>query len=128
MAVCYCGRELSSQTLTTVHGEKPQTTIYMFSTGDSFNNHHCFLYQKVGWSSLKSLFVTKLLLHKFPTYLTSLLKYKNMRSQTRLQGWLTLEVPRISTFIFKCTSFMEPTTKYITIGCSGPFGSSYRGM
>lgn len=79
-----------------------------FITGDWFSTHHCILYQKVGWSSLKScrlmhctLFIYKALLHKLPPYLTSLLTHRRTGYQTRSQGWLILELPSISTKLAK---------------------------
>lgn len=91
---------------------KPLDAVYHsalhFITGDSFNTHHYILCQKVGWSSLKSrrslhysIFVYKALLYTLPNDLTSLLKYKNIRHQTRSQVWLTLEIPRVATELGK---------------------------
>ena len=68
---------------------KPLDAIYhsalRFVTGDSFDTHHCILYQKVGWTLLKtrrslhySLFVYKALLHKLLSHLTLLLKYRHL--------------------------------------------------
>ena len=57
---------------------KPLDAVYhsalRFITGDSFATHHCILYQRVCWTSLKShrsphysFLVYKDLIHKLPT-------------------------------------------------------------
>jgi hypothetical protein len=58
------------------------TVVTFFTKMSSLKSLHCLL------------FVYKALLHKLPTYLTLL--YKNISYQTCSQGWLTLEIPRVS--------------------------------
>lgn len=68
-----------------------QSTLH-FITGDSFNTHHCVLYQKVDWSSLmshrslhNSLFVYKTLLEKLLTYLTCHIIHRAVERRTKAQ-------------------------------------------
>jgi hypothetical protein len=98
---CYADAIYQSAAASTLN---PLDAIFLhFVTGDSFITHHCILYQKVGWTSLKScrshhytLFVYKALLHKLPTYLKSLFRFKMTSYQTRSQVWLTLETLLVS--------------------------------
>lgn len=67
---------------------KPLDSIYHSAprcvTGDRYDNHHCILYQKVGWSSLCDrrmkhwyLFIFKALTGKLPSYISSLLERRS---------------------------------------------------
>lgn len=59
------------------------------------------------------LFIYQALTQKLPHCLTSLLTYESMRYHTHSQGWLTLQIPYVSTdlgkncFKFLHTSLME---------------------
>lgn len=101
---------------------KPLDAVYhsaiRFITGDRFSTHHCILYQKVNWLPLKSrremhfaLFVYKALLHKLPSYINSLLAVRRSGYQTRTQGWLLLQIPKISSELGRSAfSFYAPHT------------------
>ena len=71
-----------------------------FITGDSFDTHHCILYDKVGWPSLSLrrslhwyMFVHKAITGKLPPYISSMLVWNDGDQQTRSSDWLTLNVP-----------------------------------
>jgi hypothetical protein len=75
-----------------------------FITAASYRNHHCVLYQNVGWTSLSMrreqhalVFVYKALLNKLPSYLSSLINIRSRIPKTRSQAWITLEAHVIST-------------------------------
>ena len=86
-----------------------------FITGDSYNTHHCILYNKVGWPSLTTrrdqhwfLFVFKAIIGNLPSYLNSLLKWKSIPHHTRSQDCLMLETSHATTnsgkSAFKCSA------------------------
>ena len=61
-----------------------------FITGDAYDTHHCVLYGKAGWSSLKErreahwqIFIYKALSGRFPHYLTVMLQISDGLFQTR---------------------------------------------
>ena len=69
---------------------KSLDTVYhsalRFITGDKFLTHHCILYEKVSWPSLRArreehclLFIYKALLGQLPLYLSSLLTHTDGR-------------------------------------------------
>ena len=71
-----------------------------FITGDAYDTHHCVLYEKVGWSSLKErrdahwhIFIYKALTGKLPPYLTEMLLISDGLYQTRSTDMLMLYVP-----------------------------------
>ena len=49
------------------------------------------------------VFIFKALLQKVPPYLTSLLNFRHASYHTWSQGWLTLEIPLVSTGIFQAS-------------------------
>ena len=72
-----------------------------FITGDAYDTHHCLLYEKVGWSSLKErrdahwhIFIYKALTGKLPRYLTEMLQISDGLYQTRSTDMLMLYVPQ----------------------------------
>ena len=87
---------------------KPLDSVYhsaiRFITGDSYDTHHCILYDRVGWSSLAErrklhwhLFLYKAIIGDCPNYITSLLEWTSGPYRTRSNDRLTLKVPRIFT-------------------------------
>ena len=105
---------------------KPLDTVYhsalRFITGDSYNTHHCILYNRVGWSSLSERrtkhwhqFIFKAIDGKLPPYITLLLKWKRNSRQTRSSDWLTLEVPSVHSELGKTAFRFDAPTSWNTL-------------
>ena len=89
-----------------------------FITGDSYDTHHCILYNKVGWPSLAErrelhwhLFLYKAILGDCPSYISSLLKWASGPYHTRLSNFLTLKVPKVNSELSRSAfSYCGPNT------------------
>ena len=93
-----------------------------FITGDSYNTHHCLLYDKVDWPSLSrrrsyhwNMFVFKAISGKLPPYISSLLDWSLGVYETRSSGWLSLHVPRARLELGKTAFFIEAPNTWNTL-------------
>ena len=104
----------------------PLDTVYhsalRFITGETYNTHHCTLYDRVGWSSLSERrtrhwyqFIFKAIDGKLPPYITLLLHWKRSTRQTRSSDWLTLEVPPIQSELGKTAFYFDAAQSWNTL-------------
>ncbi len=91
-----------------------------FATGDSYNTHHCTLYNKVGRPSLAQrrdthlyFFIYKVPTGRSPPYLTSLLTWASEGPyQTRSTNRLLLKVPRVHSELGKSAFVYHAPTMF----------------
>ena len=102
-------RNASATTLKTL--DSVYHSALRFITGDTYNTHHCILYNKVGWPSLAIrrdqhwfLFVYKAIIGRSAPYLKSLLQWRTSSYQTCSQDSLMLETP-LASFEFGKSAF-----------------------
>ena len=85
-----------------------------FITGDSYDTHHCLLYDKVGWPSLTLRrnyhwyrFIFKAISGKLPPYISSLLELNSGTYNTRSSNFLTFNVPLARTDLGNKAFFID---------------------